>query len=285
MPLPFDATLKDIVQTYPHDFETALRLTGPQPAAVLNVDLSTISAATDIALGYGDPPVAITDLNFQSARDPDLADRVLLYHALLRHRFHVPVHSVVVLLRPAADDTTLTGRLRYQGQPRRGKMEFRFEVVRLWQQPVRRFLRGGLGTLPLATLCQLPEGVSPEEGLAGVIRQIIERVEQEMPSEQGRKLLTAAFVLTGMRIPRDVALQLFQGVRVMHESDTYQMILEEGETRGLHRTLLSLGRKRFGEPSQAAQDTLLGITNIERLRRLSERLLDVTTWQELLDTL
>ena len=52
MPLPFDATMKDIVQHYTHDYEEALHLGGPQPVTVLNVDLSTISAATDVVLGY-----------------------------------------------------------------------------------------------------------------------------------------------------------------------------------------------------------------------------------------
>lgn len=109
MPLPFDATLKDIVQHHVQDFVRVLHLGGPEPAVVLNVDLSTISAATDIALGYGEPPQLIDDLNFQSGFDPDLAARILLYNALLHYRYGVPVHSVVVLLRPAADDPGFTG--------------------------------------------------------------------------------------------------------------------------------------------------------------------------------
>ena len=38
----------------------------------------------------------------------------------------------------------------------------------------------------------------------------------------------------------------------MRDSDTYQASLDEGRTEGrvdeLHRTLIRLGRKRFGEP-------------------------------------
>lgn len=131
MPLRFDATLKDILQKFTRDFEEQLRLIGPEPATVLNVDLSIISAATDFVLGYGDPPVRLVDLNFQSSRDSELARRLLMYNALLHHRYRVTVHSVVMLLRPAADDAALTGELRYQAWPRRGKMLFKYEVVRL----------------------------------------------------------------------------------------------------------------------------------------------------------
>lgn len=50
MPLRFDATLKDIVQQHVHDFARVLHLGGPEPAVVLNVDLSTIRAATSYTM-------------------------------------------------------------------------------------------------------------------------------------------------------------------------------------------------------------------------------------------
>lgn len=73
MPFPFDATLKGIVQEHTPDYEAVLELNGPTPTTVLNVDLSTISAALDIALGHGDPLQSITDLNFQAGPDPETA--------------------------------------------------------------------------------------------------------------------------------------------------------------------------------------------------------------------
>ena len=42
------------------------------------------------------------------------------------------------------------------------------------------------------------------------------------------------------------------------------------------------GRKRFGPLSPGAEAALAGITAIERLEALSERLLDVESWAELL---
>jgi hypothetical protein len=85
MPLPFDATLKDLVQAYLPDFERQLDLTDLGPLRPLNVDLSTISAATDIALARGDPPTRIVDLNFQASRDDNLTPRILLHNSLLHY--------------------------------------------------------------------------------------------------------------------------------------------------------------------------------------------------------
>ena len=58
--------------------------------------------------------------------------------------------------------------------------------------------------------------------------------------------------------------------------------LAQGETKGIRETVLLQGRKRFGEPDEATQQALQAITDLERLRQLSERLLDVSSWQELL---
>jgi hypothetical protein len=284
--MPFDATLKDMLQKFTHDFEEQLGLVGPQPATVLNVDLSTISAATDIVLGYGDPPVQLVDLNFQSSRDVDLARRLLMYNAL-HHRYAVPVHSVVVLLRPAADDAALTGQLSYQGQPRRGKLTFKYEVVRLWRKPVRRVLEGNRGTLPLAPLCRLQENVPVEDALARVVRQIDTRLWGEAP-EEAPFLLSAAYVLTGLRVSWEMAAQIFQGVRGMRESTTYQAILDEGRHEGRKEsdqaTILRLGRQKFGSPNDTITTALTAIADVERLERMIDRLLIASSWEELLAT-
>jgi len=283
MPHRFDATLKDLVQSHPADFEAAFRLHGPGPPAVVNVDLATVSAATDVTLGYGHPPRLLVDLNFQASRDAGLPARVRLYNALLHHRLRAPVHTVVILLRPAADGPELTGRLRYQALPRRGAVDFRYEVVRLWERPARQLLAGGPGTLPLAVLGRLPGDAPVREGLAGVVAAIDRRLRRTDQAE-ARRLLTSAFVLSGMRVTRDEARRLFRGVTAMHESDTYMAIVEEGELKAARRILLRQGRKRFNEPDAATKAALEAITNVARLERMADRILDASSWQELLAT-
>jgi hypothetical protein len=68
----------------------------------------------------------------------------------------------------------------------------------------------------------------------------------------------------------------------MHESSTYQAILDEGRMEQAHKLLLRQGCKRFGEPDEPTRQSLLAITDFEHLDLLSERLLDVASWQELL---
>ncbi len=61
-------------------------------------------------------------------------------------------------------------------------------------------------------------------------------------------------------------------------------ILEELNAQGMQRVLLRQGRKKFGEPDEVTRLALRGITDLERLDRMSERVLEVATWQELLQT-
>jgi hypothetical protein len=71
----------------------------------------------------------------------------------------------------------------------------------------------------------------------------------------------------------------------MLESSTYQGILQDGRIEALQATLLRVGRRRFGGPaSEAVEAALKAITDEERLGRMTERLLDASSWQELLET-
>jgi predicted transposase YdaD len=176
------------------------------------------------------------------------------------------------------------------GRPGRGKMDFGYEILRLWERPARELLTGALGTLPLAPLCQLPAGLSVEAGMAVVIDQMAKRILAEAPEDRAQKLLTSAFLLAGLRVEREVARQLFQGVRAMRESDTYLAILDEGRDEGrleeARQGILRLGQIRFGAPSEAITATINTIADLERLRRIHDQLMapGLSTWTDLLNT-
>jgi hypothetical protein len=283
MPLPFDATLKDLARRHPRDYVSTFRLGDPSDVHALNVDLSVISAATDVVLGHGDPLRSILDLNFQSGPDATLPGRICLYNAALFYRFSVPVHSVVILLRPAADHANITGRLTYTGQPRRGKLDFRYEVIRIWEIPADRLLRRGPGVLPLSVLGALPPGVSLEEGIADVVARLCRRVERTLDRETANHVLTSTFVLSGLRLERERARNLFRGIRAVEESTTYQYIIEQGELKARRATVLEQGESKFGAPAEKVKTAIQELEDPQRLRRMLLRLLTANSWNEVLE--
>jgi hypothetical protein len=282
MPLPFDATLKDLAQVSPRGLLATFDTVPALPVSLLNVDLSTVTTATDLVFGLGQPLQEIVHLDFQSSASATKDADLLVYHALLYRQYRVPVHTIVVLLRPQAAHPNLNGAITDAPRRGRGKMDYQYEPIRLWERPVAELLAGDVGVVPLAMLGQLPAGVNLETGLAGVIRQVTERLQRDAPLEQVRRLLTAAYVLTGLRTSREQALQLFQGVRAMRDSDTYLAILDEGAVEEVKKLLFRFGQKSLGAPGEAVRATLAAMTDLERLERFFEHLGDVKSWQELL---
>lgn len=284
MSLPFDAALKDLGRDGPADFLTTFDQPPAGAVALLNVDLSTVTTAADLVLGIGDPLAEVIHIDFQSSAAAWKHADVLVYNALLYADYHVPVHSIVILLRPQAAHSNLNGTVSYAARPNRGNMNFGYEVVRLWQWPADELLAGPLGTTPLAMLGALPQGLPQEDALAAVAQRLIERIDQEAPQDQGRKLLTAAFVLAGLRVSRTIARQVFRGVRKMRDSDTYMAIIDEGREEEAKSVILRQGKKRFGAPDESLSAKLTAISDLERLHRLEERMFDASNWQDLLDT-
>ncbi len=284
MAMTFDATLKDMGRESPKGFAAAFDRPPTGPVRLLNVDLSTVTTAADLVLGIGDPLEEIVQLEFQSSAAAWKHATVMLYNALLFDHYHVPVHTIVVLLRPEAAHANLNGVIRYAPRPDRGKMDFGYEVLSLWKRPAQELLAADLGVTPLAMLGQLPEGPSLEEGLAAVAQRVVERLIQEAPPDRARKLLTDALLLTGLRVRRDIAARIFRGVRLMEESDTYLMILDQGQERATREAILAFGEERFGAPEEVLRAQLANVTDLERLKRMVRRAAKATCWQEILDT-
>ena len=72
MPKPFDATLKDLVEAYPRDWLAQLDLSTPVPVAVIDADLSTVTAQADKVLRVDEPSPWLLHLELQASRDPGL---------------------------------------------------------------------------------------------------------------------------------------------------------------------------------------------------------------------
>ena len=138
-----------------------------------------------------------------------------------------------------------------------------------------------------------PDAFSPEEfhawrGLIrlreAVMREIDRRLVQETDHAKAVRLMTAAFILTGLRVQKQELASIYDGVRIMHESTAYDMILDEGQLKGEIRLLLRQGRKRLGPADPTTESTLSSIKDLDRLERMAEAMLTVGSWQELLST-
>ncbi|MCZ2341972.1 MAG: hypothetical protein LC104_09280 [Bacteroidales bacterium] len=289
MPLAFDATLKSIVAGRPGDFSEVFGLPSEGPIQLLNVDLSIVTAATDVVLAYGKPIHTIVDLNFQTGPDSELPARLHTYSAILNQKHKVPIHSTLVLMRPKADHEKLTGVHTY-GTTRSG-VEFRYEVIRLWEQSVERYLHASLGVLPLTMLCKMPEDQPLPQSMREIVQEIELRLTREASTADAAVILKTTHILAGLRVKKQHLPAIFRGVGIMSELTAYDELVEmvqHGEQRGKinmgHEILLRLGSKRLGDPDAHTVEELHTIQDLERLNGLMDRLLTAQSWEELLAT-
>jgi hypothetical protein len=152
MAMTFDATLKDMGRDSPQGFLAVFDRPPTLPVKLLNVDLSTVTTMADLILGLGEPLEEIIHLDFQSSAAARKHADLLAYNALLFAHYLVPVHTIILLLRPEAAHSNLSGHIDYGPRPGRGRMEFTYEVVPLWRRSVDELLAADLGVVPLAML-------------------------------------------------------------------------------------------------------------------------------------
>jgi hypothetical protein len=279
----YDAVLKHLVEAYPAAWLESLGFPTTARVRVIDADVSTVTAAADKVFWVGETPPWLMHLELQAGPDMDVLDRTHLYSTVLRRRHRIPVRSAIVLLRREADSPRFTGLLEHLDPAGDWERRWRYQVVRVWLLPVESLLTGGLGLLPLALVTDEAKDQLPE-----VVRRMDERLAAEAAPDERKTLWTAAFFLMGLRHPPGMAAELLKGVREMEESSTYQWVIEKGMVKGglrtFRKTLLDLGTRRFESPTAATLAKLNTIDDLERLDRMTNRLLDAADWDDLLDT-
>ena len=291
MSKPYDAVTRHLIETDPLAWLRAAGLPG-EKIELVDANLSTVTAEADRILRVHDPEY-IANLEPQSSFDRGLIERLLRYSVLIFCKYGLAVASVLLLLRRQAERERYPGVFSYRAPDGSG-VEFRYQVIRVWELDAAEILRGPLVLLPLAPLT---ENVS-EKNLPDVLQQMETRLDAEAAPSEKIELWTGAFVMLGLKYKEEAISQIWKGVAGMKESVTYQMILKEGwaegrlkgimegrtegRAEGERKMLLLSGEKRLGAPDAAARAEIETMTSSERLESLATRLWEVESWQELL---
>jgi predicted transposase YdaD len=285
---PYDVTAKDLLKRGPDSWMDYFGLNAGGPIQAIDTDLSTVPAQTDQVYRVGGRRAHLIHVEMQSHRDSKLARRLWRYNAMLDLKYNLRVRSVAVLLRPEADSRKLTGVLELQLPDKDKVVTFYYRVIRAWEQPAEPILTGPLATLPMAPLADVPLQDLPQ-----VLDRIDSRLSREAPPEDAVRIMASTLILTGMRLAPDHVTALSGRMRTMNilkDSSYYQVLLKEGMEKGLHQgrikeaqqVLFRLGRLRFGRLDKATRSAIEAIDDLERLQRLSERILTATSWGDLL---
>ena len=264
----------------------------PGPVSVIDSEIATLTASADKVLKVGRRNPYLLNLKPHSYHDKELARKLWYRQVALDYKHDLPVLTVLILLRKAADSPALSGS--YERHLPDGSLanQYNYRVVRLWEEDPDAYLTGGVNLVPLAPLTKVTKA-----GLRGLVRRMDRRINAE-PEPRADKLWAATYVLMGWRYDEKQATEWLKGVWNMHESPTYQAILRRGRDEGLiegrnegrvaeaQRLLLVLGGNRFVEPDEATRSAVEAIHDVDRLERMTVRVYDedIADWEGLLNT-
>jgi hypothetical protein len=284
----YDASLNHLIDLRPEEwagFFAARAGIPPGPVEVLDTDLSSTLQADKLLRVNGPTPAAL-HLEFEVSGRLGIPERLLRYNVAARGVLGpMPVHSVIVLLRPEANATDLTGYLEVPGADGRPYLTFRYTVVRVWHEIAEMLFAAGSSLAPLALLTN--EAAADLDSAAG---RFADRLRADPVAGRLKDdVATLTYVLCGLRYSEQQVTRLLMGLEnILEESSTYQLILNRGVNKGAveaeRNVLLIQGRKKFGPPPPDREAALAAITDRARLERMAERILDATGWDDLLAT-
>jgi hypothetical protein len=107
------------------------------------------------------------------------------------------------------------------------------------------------------------------------------RLATEVEEAAALRILTAAFILSGLRLDRDECLRIFRGVGMMSKLTAWDEAVQQ-YLDNLRGVILRQGRIKFGPPSNEIEAQLNAIEDPNRIDQLTEKVLAANSWEELL---
>ena len=200
--------------------EFSVELTLGEPIALTELSPSELSLepirADALMLLQSDS--LVLHVEFQTQPDPEIPFRMLDYRVRVYRRFpHKLMRQIVIYLQETGSE------LVQQTLFSLPDTHHRFEVIRLWEQPLEVFLSAP-GLLPFAVLSQVTDR-------SEALRQVATQLEVIPDPRMQSNVTAAAGILAGLVLEKGMIEQILRR-ELMQESVIYQDILQEGLQKG-----------------------------------------------------
>ena len=275
----FDTVCKFLIETFPADFATWLlgkpiHLTELSPS---ELSLEPIRADALILLQAED---LILHLEAQTKPDPEIPFRMLDYRVRSYRRYpDKAMKQVVIYLKPSR--SPLVSQTLFSLE----NTQHKFEVVRLWEQPLDTFLNTP-GLLPFAVL-------SKTNNREAALLQVADEIDK-LPAKQAKHVAASAYILSGLVLEQALIESILMR-DILEESVTYQSIKNEGWQEGRQegiqqriqqerKLLLRLLILKIGDLPESAQNQIETLS-VEKIDALSDAAMTFNSPGDLIDWL
>lgn len=272
----YDATFKILVDHSPGDWARYLSTVAVQIAAPVDTSLHETKEVVDrlLQVHYGGSEFII-HVEFHAGHSGSrIPDRLFHYNASVMKRYAMTALSCVLILRSEADSPSISGTFVRTIEPFGDIHSFRYHPIRLWQEPLERFLIPGSSLAVAGVLSDFGERDLEEAGAD--IRSCIDEMNDPRHRED---MLYHLVVLAGMRFNRSQAESIFgRNVSVLEK---YSVTLQYFIRRAEARLLLESAKQIFGTPTPQIVEKVDEATS-EKLLAWNMRLRTAQSWSELI---
>ncbi len=272
----FDATFKVLLDHSPGDWARFLFNDTLDSATTLDTSLHETSEVVDrlIRVSHGGSDF-ILHIEFHAGHSGNrIPNRLFQYNAAVMKRYAMTALSCVLILRSEADSPSISGKFVRTIEPFGNIHSFRYHPIRLWKEPLDRFLVMGSSLSVAGVLSDFGNRDLEEAGAE--IRSCIDAV-----SDPGRReeMLYHLVVLAGMRFNRSQAESIFgSDVSVLEK---YSVTLQYFIRRAEARLLLESAKQIFGAPTPQIIEKVDEASS-EKLLAWNMRLRTAQSWSELI---
>jgi len=203
-----------------------------------------------------------------------IPNRLFHYNTAVMKRYALTTLSCVLILRKEADSPAVSAAVVHSLPAFGDVHRFNYRPIRIWQEPLERFLIPGSSLAVAGVLADFGERTLVEAGTE--IRKCIDAVSDP---DQREDLLYHFVVLAGMRFNRSQAESIFGGNVSMLEK--YSVTLQYFIRRAEARLLLASAGQIFGTPPPQIIEKVDEATS-EKLLAWTIRLRTAQSWNELI---
>ena len=255
----YDQTLKRLL-TRAHDGFLALIAPGLTWQGERSPELPAVARQADLVWAVRDEHgvLGLLHIELQTLADALMGERVAEYQLRLWRRDHLPIRSIVVLLRPTDRIPVSPFVIPWKNGE---SLRCEFDIIKLWEIPAERVLASPYYDLwPLAALMggmTLDSVVATAEQIASAPLSLEERGE----------LTGLLVVLSDLRLRRKEVLAVLRRNPMLDEIVRQSSLAEEFFNEGMRDSIRLFLEARFGavDPALVAA---IGEADTEQLRAL-----------------
>ena len=272
----YDATFKVLVDHSPGDWARYLFAGEVAFAAPVDTSLHETKEVVDRLLRVEHSGCEfILHVEFHAGHSGNaIPSRLFHYNAAVMKRYSMTTISCVLILRKEADSPSISGGFVRSIEPFGDIHSFRYHPIRLWKEPLGRFLIPGSSLAVAGVLSDFGERTLEEAGA-----EILRCIEACGNPDVSERLFNHAIALAGMRFNRSQAETIFgRKLSVLEKySTTVQYFIRRGEAR----LLLESAKQIFGSPTPQIIEKVDEATS-EKLVAWTIRLRTAQSWTDLI---